>query len=215
MLHPGSFRYAKACLHYPKPSKAACADRVRSTAKGRRAAARFLQDLPPVLFQRHYARYPLQAHIRSRPTARCCSQTNPAFRVSSVSRLHRILCRLHGSQDKDIRIFQTVLSLLLHGGHFEAPILRSAVPHRLTAFQSVRPFFRHTAARSTFRFHFSCRQQCCGQAAVRAAYRSRLKYHRCFSLFAADGRCRTAPAHGTRSEPRALHDLSASRQACR
>ena len=37
------------------------------------------------------------------------------FRVSSVSQLHRRLCRLHGLQDKDIRIFQTVLSLLLHG----------------------------------------------------------------------------------------------------
>ena len=173
---------------------------MRSTAKGRRAAARFLQDLPPVPFRRRCEHYPLPAHIRSQPTVRCCSQMNRAFRVSSVSQLHRRLCRLHGSQDKDIRIFQTVLSLLLH---------------RLAAFQRVYPFFRHTAARTTFRFRLSYRPQYCGQAAARAAYRSRLKHHRCFLLFAADGQCQTAPAHGTQSEPRALHDLSASRQACR
>ena len=188
---------------------------MRSTAKGRRAAARFLQDLPPVPFRRRCEHYPLPAHIRSQPTVRCCSQMNRAFRVSSVSQLHRRLCRLHGSQDKDIRIFQTVLSLLLHGDRFEAPILRSAALHRLAAFQRVYPFFRHTAARTTFRFRLSYRQQYCGQAAARAAYMSRLKHHRCFLLFAADGQCQTAPAHGTQSEPRALHDLSASRQACR
>ena len=199
----------KACPHYPKPEQSGVR---RSCEIDRKRSANSLfrfADLPPVPFRRRCEHYPLPAHIRSQPTVRCCSQMNRAFRVSSVSQLHRRLCRLHGSQDKDIRIFQTVLSLLLHGDRFEAPILRSAALHRLAAFQRVYPFFGIQPPGQHSVFAFRIRQQYCGQAAARAAYMSRLKHHRCFLLFAADGQCQTAPAHGTQSEPRALHDLSA------
>ena len=194
------------CPHCPKSSKEACVDRVRSTSKGRRAAARFLQDLLPVLFQRRCACCPLPEHIRLQPTARCCFQMNQAFQVSSVFRLLHRLCPLHGSQDKDIRIFRTVLLLLLYGDRFEMPILRLSALHRSVDFQSMCIFFRRKAVRSTFHFHFLYKQQYCGQAAERAAYRSHLRYHRCFSLFVADGRCRTAPACGTQNELKVSHD---------
>ena len=194
------------CPHCLKSSKEACVDHVRSTSKGRRAAARFLQDLLPVLFQQRCVYYPLPEHIRSQLTARCCFRMNRAFQVSSVFRsLHR-LCSLHGSQDKDIRIFRTVLLLLLYGDRFEMPILRLSALHRSVDFQSMYTFFRRKAVRSTFHFHFLYKQQYCGQAAERAAYRSHLRYHRCFSLFAADGRCRTAPACGTQNELKVSHD---------
>ena len=149
---------------------------------------------------------PLPEHIRLQPIARCCFQMNRAFQVSSVFRLLHRLCPLHGSQDKDIRIFRTVLLLRLYGDRFEMPILRLSALHRSVDFQSMYTFFRRKAVRSTFHFHFLYKQQYCGQAAERAAYRSHLRYHRCFSLFVADGRCRTAPACGTQNELKVSHD---------
>ena len=165
-----------------------------------------LQDLLPVLFQQRCVYYPLPEHIRSQLTARCCFRMNRAFQVSSVFRsLHR-LCSLHGSQDKDIRIVRTVLLLLLYGDRFGMPILRLSVLQRSADFQSMCTFFgeKPSGRHSIFTFCISNNTAVKQPGELHTGHT--LRYHRCFSLFAADGRCRTAPACGTQNELKVSHD---------